>query len=103
MVPEPVSHPSDVEMRELRAISGDLICRAACVGYASSCFHGYRVAAIRAAAGDAQRVDLYVHHTGELAMVSDSAPTRSVETSCHNNLTNQHKVRNSVRLVWSKT
>ena len=47
MAPEPVSHPSDVEMRELRAISSDLICQAACVGYASSCFHGFRVAAVR--------------------------------------------------------
>ena len=60
MVPIPVSHPSDVEMRELRAISGDLVCRAACVGYASCSFHGYRLAAVRRRGVQADHVDVVV-------------------------------------------
>jgi hypothetical protein len=90
MVPEPVSHPSDVEMRELRAISGDLICRAACVGYASSCFHGFRVAAIRAAGADARRVDLFVEHVGGVGVPF-------VADAC----VNPEPVYKALRLIWS--
>lgn len=89
MVPEPVSHPSDVEMRELRAISGDLICQAACVGYASSCFHGFRVAAIRAAGANAQRVDLFVERVG--------ASVPFVEETC----ARPEPVYKALRLIWS--
>ena len=78
MVPEPVSHPSDVEMRELRAISTDLICQAACVGYASSCFHGFRVAAVRqqGAATD-PFVNLFVERVDDEGLLADQ-PTSSV-------------------------
>ena len=89
MVPEPVSHPSDVEMREMRAISSDLICQAACVGYASGCFHGLRVAAIRAVGSNARHVNLFVEHVGA------SAP--AIDESC----VNPAPVYKALSLIWS--
>jgi len=68
MAPIPVSHPSDVEERELRAISKDLVTQAAFIGYASGRFHGFRVAAIRqireVGTDACARVDLHVEHDG---------------------------------------
>jgi hypothetical protein len=65
MIPNPVSHPSDVEMSELRAISADLIVEAACAGYASARFHGVRIAAVRLACGsELPHIDLFVEYDG---------------------------------------
>lgn len=69
MVPNPVSHPSDVEMRELRAISDEFVHEAAFTGHASSCFHGYRVMAVRMPCERDQRIDLFVEHEGSLLRV----------------------------------
>jgi hypothetical protein len=83
MVPSPVSHPSDVEVRELRAISADVINEAACTGYASLSFHGYRVAAIREDGAVTRRIDVLIEHEGssDRFRESASAPTSSTHRS----------------------
>ena len=73
MVSNPVSHPSDVEMRELRAISDELVLEAALTGQASSCFRGYRVMAVRQQCARIPRVDLFVEQSGGLRQLLEHA------------------------------
>ena len=47
MAPTPVSHPSDVEWRELRAISREAVQEAAFLGHADRHFHGFHLLAVR--------------------------------------------------------
>jgi hypothetical protein len=61
MVTHPVSHPSDVELRELFAISSGLLRQAANEGRASGSFHGFDVVAVRQTlAGECAVVKLFV-------------------------------------------
>lgn len=64
MTPNPVSHPSDVELRELRALCVDLVDQARFLGRAIGRFHGYTLKVLCHGFAPCVQLELHVQLDG---------------------------------------
>jgi hypothetical protein len=64
MTPNPVSHPSDVDLRELRALCLDLADQASFLGHAICRFRGYTLSVLCHGLSPMARLELHVECDG---------------------------------------